>query len=310
MSAHIKIMRIDHWIKNVFMFPGVAIALAFETYDPGGGEALTILISVGSGFGALCLISSANYVINEYLDRDHDRIHPMKGHRVASYYKFSPRKVTLHYLILLLLAYIISAQLEMMSRASLFVLVLMGIFYNVRPMRFKDRQYLDVISESFNNPIRLAIGWYCVAPRAIVPASAFLGFWGMGVFLMSLKRYVEMKLINDVVLLKTYRRSFAKWTPEKLLTLSFTGALGSAFFLGVLLGRRNLDYTLLFPTLLMLYGEYFRISLALDPASFAPEKLMKKKQLKALSLINSVLFVLISFSNSKILTEWIPIVHK
>jgi hypothetical protein len=34
-----------------------------------------------------------------------------------------------------------------------------GIFYNVRPMRTKDRAYLDVISESINNPLRLMIGW-------------------------------------------------------------------------------------------------------------------------------------------------------
>jgi hypothetical protein len=59
----------------------------------------------------------------------------------------------------------------------------------------------------------------------------------------------------------------------------------------------------------MIYAEYFGISLALDEASYAPEKLMKRKRLKVLSLINLVLFILISFSNSKILTEWIPIAH-
>jgi 4-hydroxybenzoate polyprenyltransferase len=309
LSAHLRIMRVDHWVKNVFMIPGAALAIAFEAPKLDVALALSILLSVGSGFIALCLVSSANYVINEYLDRDFDRIHPMKNHRAANHFVFSRRLVIIHYFLLLTMACAASVKLETMSRAFLVALVIMGILYNVRPMRFKDRHYLDVVSESINNPIRLAIGWYCVVPNAVVPASAFLSFWGLGIFLMSLKRYVEMMLINDIDLLHTYRKSFAKWTSEKLLVLAFLGGLSSTFFCGVLLGRRNIDYMLLLPTLLMIYAEYFAISLALDEASYAPEKLMKRKRLKVLSLINLVLFILISFSNSKILTEWIPIAH-
>lgn len=309
LTAHLRIMRIDHWVKNVFMFPGAALAFAFEIYNFDVALALSILVSVGHGFVALCLVSSANYVINEYLDRDFDRIHPMKNHRAANQYLFSRRIVVIHYFLLLIMACAASVRLETMSRIFLVALVVMGILYNVRPMRFKDRHYLDVISESVNNPIRLAIGWYCVVPSAVVPASAFLGFWGLGIFLMSMKRYVEMMLINDTDLLHTYRKSFAKWTSEKLLVIAFLGGLSSTFFCGVLLGRRNIDYMLLLPTLLMIYAEYFRISLALDEAAYAPEKLIKRKRLKVLGLINIVLFIVISFSDSIILTQWIPIAH-
>ncbi len=42
------------------------------------------------------------------------------------------------------------------------IFALQGVVYNVPPFRTKDRPYLDVISESINNPIRLTIGWAMV----------------------------------------------------------------------------------------------------------------------------------------------------
>jgi len=308
-AGHIRIMRVDHWIKNVFMFPGTALAIAFELPTKDRIQVAGIITSVVVGFIALCLLSSANYVINEFLDRDNDRIHPMKRHRAAIHYEFSKWSITLQYAALLSIALVCSVMLSRSVTASMVMLAVMGILYNVRPIRFKDHHYLDVVSESVNNPLRLAIGWFCVMPNTIVPASAFLSFWGLGIFLMSLKRYSEMMMIDDLNLLHTYRRSFVKWSPEKLLVFAFVGAITSALFSGVLLGRRNLDYVLLFPSFLLIYAEYFKISLALDPASYAPERLMKKSRLKMLGVTNFVLFVAISFSDSRILTEWIPIAH-
>ena len=36
--------------------------------------------------------------------------------------------------------------------------------YNVKPFRFKDIVYLDVIIESLNNPIRF-LGWFIVVDK-------------------------------------------------------------------------------------------------------------------------------------------------
>ncbi len=38
----------------------------------------------------------------------------------------------------------------------------MGVLYNVKPFRTKDIAYLDVLSESINNAIRLLLGWFFV----------------------------------------------------------------------------------------------------------------------------------------------------
>jgi len=271
-------MRINHYIKNLFMLPGAALALTFQLDSNFGLITLAAARDLILTFVALCLVSSANYIVNEWLDRNFDRKHPMKNHRVASWHEFKPLNVYGLYVSVALVATFISINLNLAIQKYLLLLLIMGIIYNIEPIRLKDRHYLDVISESVNNPIRLAIGWHCLAPNTAIPISAFLSYWGVGIFLMSLKRYSEMKIIDDEELLISYRKVFAKWTPNKLLTFSFTGAMIAAFFGGILLVRHRLEYVLLFPTIILTFVQYLKMSLDLDPASYAPEKIVLKKK--------------------------------
>ena len=45
----------------------------------------------------------------------------------------------------------------------------MGLAYNVPPVRLKEWPYLDVLSESVNNPLRLALGWFALIPDRFPP---------------------------------------------------------------------------------------------------------------------------------------------
>lgn len=305
LRAHLRLMRFDHWIKNLFMLPGVAISLAFQLEEIHQRINLKLVGLVLVSLISLCLISSANYVINEYLDRGSDSKHPMKKHRVAANHDFNPWSVLVHYLVLILIAGMASAPLPSTIKFYLGALLIMGFLYNVKPIRLKDRPYIDVLSESINNPIRLAIGWHCVTPLTAVPASAFISYWGVGVFLMSLKRYTEMELINNRELLGNYRESFKKWTPNKLLVFSFIGALVSAAFSGILLVKYRLEYILMYPAFIWIFAEYLGISLNLDEASYAPEKLMRKKRLQGIALVITLLFLLLSFMNLPILYQFV-----
>lgn len=62
---YVRIARVDHWFKNVFMLPGIALALLFRPV-PTSDVVLPILLGILS----TCLVASANYVINEWLDRE------------------------------------------------------------------------------------------------------------------------------------------------------------------------------------------------------------------------------------------------
>ena len=44
----------------------------------------------------------------------------------------------------------------------------MGCIYNIPPVRTKEIAYLDVLTESINNPLRMLMGWYMITDT-IVP---------------------------------------------------------------------------------------------------------------------------------------------
>jgi 4-hydroxybenzoate polyprenyltransferase len=75
-SFYIDCARPSHWIKNIFMLPGFILALTIEnefTFE--------IFSLFFIGFLSTCLLSSANYSLNEILDRNYDKNHPVKKNR-------------------------------------------------------------------------------------------------------------------------------------------------------------------------------------------------------------------------------------
>ncbi len=69
----LRTMRPQQWIKNVFVFAGLVFARAF-LYPHG------ILLALWA-FAVFCVLSSAVYCLNDYVDRDRDRLHPRKRFR-------------------------------------------------------------------------------------------------------------------------------------------------------------------------------------------------------------------------------------
>src|SRR6476620_838521 len=70
---YIAIARPDHWTKNLFMLPGLFLGMVVS-HKSWAQVWWPLLL----GLAATCLISSANYTINEWLDRHFDRFHPKK----------------------------------------------------------------------------------------------------------------------------------------------------------------------------------------------------------------------------------------
>ena len=75
LRGHLQIARIDHWVKNVFVLPGIVVALAI---DPSRLAVPALPLHILIGLFAVCLVASSNYVINEVLDAPFDRQHPTK----------------------------------------------------------------------------------------------------------------------------------------------------------------------------------------------------------------------------------------
>jgi 4-hydroxybenzoate polyprenyltransferase len=269
--AYVQIARPDHWIKNIFVIPGATAALAVAP-QAAGWAVLPLVLALVS----VCLVASANYTINEFLDAQCDRFHPLKGDRPGARGLLDGRLVLCQYLLLAMsgvaLAGLINAPFYLTSAA----LLGMGLVYNTPPIRTKDKAYLDVLSESVNNPIRFLLGWFAVTAEVLPPASVLLAYWMGGAFLMAIKRYSEYRRIDDPVRAALYRRSFARYSEQSLLLSGFFFALCSAFFTAIFLIKYRIEFLLTFPLIATLFTWYVAIGLKRDSAAQAPEKLHRE----------------------------------
>ena len=158
---YVSIARPDHWFKNVFMLFGMLLAYL---YYP------TLLKQFDLGlllwaFASTCLVASSNYVINEILDAPTDRSHPTKQHRPIPSGQVKLPIAYIEWLLLGLAGLLMAYQVNTPFFSTSAVLLMMGLVYNISPVRTKELPYLDVISESINNPLRLMFGWFVVSPR-------------------------------------------------------------------------------------------------------------------------------------------------
>ncbi|MDE7185653.1 MAG: UbiA prenyltransferase family protein [Lachnospiraceae bacterium] len=300
-SAYIKIARPDHWVKNVFIMPGLVLALILINMPDDWGS---FILKLAAGFFATCFIASANYVINEWLDAEFDKYHPTKKNRpvVSQNMKFS--LVMAEYAVCIVLGLGLSIIVNIPFLLTEIWLLVMGVLYNVKPIRTKDIVYLDVLSESINNMIRLLLGWFIVCEDVYPPSSILVGYWMAGAFLMAVKRYAEYRMINNPSLAGSYRKSFATYTEASLLCSSFFYALCATFLIGIFLLKYRIEYIVAIPVLFLLFCYYLYIAHKPDSAAQKPEKLFREKKLMILVVILVVLFAVLTAIDIPVMKMW------
>ena len=290
MKKYIRIARPDHWIKQLFVFPGCLFALLLSQKT---GNAAEILLTVLLGFLSTCFIASTNYVVNEWLDAEFDKYHPTKKYRSVVTEDVKGWIVYVEYALLTVIGFAVGFAANKQILFCEVWLWVMGILYNVKPFRTKDVAVLDVLSESVNNAIRLLIGWFCITQAQYPPISIVVGYWMGGAFLMAMKRFAEYSMINDPELAGRYRKSFSHYTKELLLNTAFFYAMCSSFLMGVFLIKYKIEFILFVPFVFGLFCYYFHISFKEDSAAQKPEKLFKEKKLMAYVLFLIVLFLVL-----------------
>jgi len=290
MKAYLQIARFDHWFKNVFMIPGVVVAVTAqpELLSP----ALVYLLVLA--FLSAGLVASSNYVINEIIDAPFDRLHPVKRRRpIPSGRVHLPLAYALWIVLAAAgLAVAVLVGLPFLVFAAL--LWIMGLVYNLPPVRLKDRVFMDVLSESVNNPLRLLLGWYGTGTALVIPVSLVIAYWMLGAFFMAIKRFAEFRLIGDPETAARYRRSFAGYTEEKLLLSIVYYAVSFGLFFGVFLLRYQVELILSLPLLAGFMAWYIHIGFQPDSPAQYPERLYRQKGFMAYTaLCAGVMFALL-----------------
>jgi decaprenyl-phosphate phosphoribosyltransferase len=270
-KAHLQMARIDHWIKNVFVLPGVIVALTMHRLLPTWhlvGKTLVGLLAVG-------LVASSNYVINELCDAPFDRFHPLKRTRPVPSGAVIIPLAYVQWVALGIAGLVLSWKISQSFGWDMVALLVMGCAYNLRPARTKDVPYLDVITEAINNPLRLLAGWLIVSPT-IPPLTLLLSYWLVGCYFMALKRYAEYRHLKEDGSIAKYRRSLAFFTPELLLFSIVFYAAASMLFFGAFLMRYRLELVLSFPLIATVMAVYFSLAFKSDSPAEHPEKIYRE----------------------------------
>ncbi len=301
LAAHLDLLRLDHSVKQVFVLPGIVIAASIT------GEPASLAMFWRAALGLLAVVAAAssNYVLNELLDAPYDRLHPTKCMRPAAcgdiHVPLAYAQWTLTAIVGFLLALAVSKQLFV----SILGLWVMGCLYNIPPIRTKDVPYLDVLSESINNPIRFCVGWYIVTASVLPPASLLVAYWMLGGYFMALKRFSEVRQIGREHAI-LYRRSFLFYTEQSLLVSVLFYAATSMLFFGAFIMRYRMEMIFAFPFIALLMAVYFNLAFHADSPVQNPEKLYREPRLMALVGVCCTVLVLTSFVHFPWLAHLFP----
>jgi 4-hydroxybenzoate polyprenyltransferase len=275
--AHLAITRPDHSIKNLFVLPGIIVPLSVFP------DLISVRL-IGSlllAFIAVTLIACSNYVVNEVLDAPFDRLHPTKRNRPAACGLVHTGAAYVQWVLMMVGGIAIGLLVSRMFALACLILWFMGCLYNIPPIRTKDVPYLDVLTESINNPLRMLIGWYAVTSTLVPPLSLLVAYWMIGCYFMALKRFSELSEIANPELAGAYRASFKHYTTVSLLVSALFYASTSMLFLGAFIIRYRIELILGFPLVALTMAIYLKLSFDSGSAVQNPEKLYREPMLMA-----------------------------
>lgn len=216
MNPFIQLIRVHNWIKNVLIFaPLVFAGLLFDT------EAIA---QSAVAFVAFCFTASAVYILNDYVDREKDRLHPRKKHRPIASGAISPN-VALGILVIMLALGVVTA-LSVNENVLWLVLgyAAMNVAYS---FELKHVVIIDVMIIATGFVLRIFVGSAAIG-EALSPWIIMCIFFAT-LFLGLTKRRQELLLTSEP---KTYSQSTREVLDhysidfvDKLITISLSATL-------------------------------------------------------------------------------------
>jgi 4-hydroxybenzoate polyprenyltransferase len=258
----LRLARPGDWTKNVFVLPALVYSGQWRGQDESGMYVLQwepILNTLGA-MVAFCLLASAIYAVNDTLDCEKDRLHPVKCRRPVASGAISPQAASTFGLVLAVLAFMLSAQIEPpYLTLTLVMYVLLQVFYN---LGLKRIMLLDVMALSTGFVLRALAGGAAVPVRVSIWLVLCVFF--LCLYLGFIKRMCDLKSARRT---KSDWKSPAGYDDEHDIAwlLGFTGVLSIVTYIlyalsnqtSRLVGHRSVAFVLLVPLPILVMHRMF-----------------------------------------------------
>lgn len=149
MKHYLKLIRVKHYVKNLFIFLPVFFAGSFLNEES--------FFRVFLSFLAFCSIASSVYIINDYVDIEKDKFHPTKCFRPLASGEVSLSHAFILWIILLLIGGTISTWVSIKVFLVILCYKVLNILYS---FIFKKIPIIDVSIVSLGFVLRLFVGGY------------------------------------------------------------------------------------------------------------------------------------------------------
>ncbi|MGV8150726.1 MAG: UbiA prenyltransferase family protein [Candidatus Woesearchaeota archaeon] len=209
---YVKLIRPWQWYKNLLIF--LAIFFVGEFFE------FSLFEKVIYGFIALCLVSSANYILNDILDKNKDRVHPEKKNRPIASGKVSTIEASIIFIVLLSAGFLIAYSLSIPFLIITFALFLTTLLYS---LFLKNEPIVDMLIIAINFVIRAIAGTFIIHV-SISPWLILCPFF-LALFLAAGKRDADLRFVKNPQEHKKVLKYYNKEILHSILIISATSLI-------------------------------------------------------------------------------------
>lgn len=210
---YLRLMRINQWIKNLFVF--IPLIFSLNLFD------LLMLEKSLLGFVCFCLMSSGVYIFNDIKDLEHDKLHPRKRHRPIASGQITLGNANV------LMAILISVSLYLAIRFTpeAFTIVLFAYLANnvIYTFWVKHMVILDVMSLALGFFLRVYSGAVIINVEAsdwlLIFTALLTLFLGFG------KRRSELELTGDTAEYRTVLQYYSVKFIDQMIGIVTAGLI-------------------------------------------------------------------------------------
>jgi 4-hydroxybenzoate polyprenyltransferase len=210
-KEYIKLFRIHQWIKNIFIFVPLVFSKNLFNFE--------FLLIVTAGFFTFCFASSLVYILNDIIDIESDRNHPVKKERPLASGKISKKSAIYSVIVLSIIILALHPFFDHLFGILLLSYIILNIFYS---LRLKNIVIIDIFSIAAGFMIRIISGGVII--NVEISSWLILTTMFISLFLGVMKRRSELALAENV----SSRKVLAQYSitfSDQMATIAAAGVI-------------------------------------------------------------------------------------